>query len=50
MIFCRQCWNSAQEEDDGYFMSAADWKMDMAVRYECDIEDSHGTTQEAVWN
>lgn len=50
VIYCRECWNAIQEEDDGYFLKSVDWVSDIAMSYECGVEDTHGTPQEAVWN
>lgn len=48
-IFCHSCWKKAQQERREHVMDNREWRDDIAITFDCEIE-SYGTTQDAIWN
>ena len=48
-VFCHTCWKQAQRSKTEYVIDRNEWKDNMAVTFECEINERHGTTQSVVW-
>lgn len=50
VIFCFSCWKKAQHGKHEFLVNRDEWKDDIAMAFECEINESHGTTQNNIWH
>jgi len=50
VIFCFYCWKKAQKGKQELVVNKEEWVDDTAMTFECEISESHGTTQDVVWH
>ena len=50
VFFCHSCWKRAQIGKEELVVDKSEWKDDTAMTFECEFNESHGTTQDVVWH